>query len=214
MAMRVNILYLHLLWGDALHVMVEQFEHYFIPEVLPLNQESVQRLAEPSIVILEILYPDQEVLKMIRMLKRADHKILLIGFMRDHGLLSEVLDAGIDGYLLKTCGREQLRMALRQLAEGAKYFCSAITEILSRQVHDNRGHHKSRLSEREYQILLLLVELKSPFQIAQSLNISESTVRTHRKNIMRKVGAKNMLGLLKFACSKGLLCRDERVLCF
>ncbi|PWE00929.1 LuxR C-terminal-related transcriptional regulator [Marinilabilia rubra] len=213
MKKRVAILYLHQLWGEALQALINQSDQFIVQELLPLNDETIQ-IAQPfSVVILETLCPDQSVLKHIQELKKYEQRVLLIGFLKENTLLIDILDAGLDGYVLKSCGGKNLMMALQQVSNEKKYFCSVITEVLNHQIHVQNGNGKNELSAREKEILNSFIDLQTPKQIAEVFNISESTVRTHRKNIMRKVGAKNVLGLLKYACSQGILCRNERVQC-
>lgn len=210
----VDILYHQQLWGDALIALLNKSDHFFAQEVFPVNKDLMQKVNRSSIILFEILYPDQGVLKIIRELKIQGLRIILVGFLCENRLLSELLESGLDGYILKTCGQENLMTALHHVSSGNKYFCSSITEALNHQFHVQNDNGKPRLSEREKEIFLSLIELKTPGQIAQSYNISASTVRTHRKNIMRKVGAKNALALLKYACHEGLLCHDESNLCY
>ena len=194
----IDILFRHQLWGDALHAMISQSDHFFVKNALPLNKNTISAFSEATLIVIEMFHLDHEALEITCQLKKSGHRVIMVGFLSSNSLLSEILDAGLDGYVLKTSSSQNLFMALQEVNNGGKYFCSKITEALNHQVHNNNGNHRKELSNREKSILYSLIELKTPGQIAQNFHISEATVRTHRKNIMRKVGAKNLLSLLRF----------------
>lgn len=213
MKIRVDILYRHQLWGEALESLINQSILFIVRHVFPITKDAIAEFTSPSLIILEIFHLDRDVLKIIQILKNSGHQVILVGFLSTNNLLNETLDSGLDGYVLKTCSQANLMMALHEVSQNKKYFCSSITEVLNHQSHSRTNNRNKVLSESEKRILNALIDLKTPKQISQSFNISESTVRTHRRNIMQKIGAKNALSLLMYACTEGLLCRDKSDKC-
>ncbi|WP_291858343.1 response regulator transcription factor [Marinilabilia sp.] len=209
MKIRVDILFRHQLWGDALQSLINQSDPFLVQHVFPVTKGTIPEFTRPSLIVFEILHLDPDVLEIIRNLKNSGHQVILVGFLSTNTLLNETLDSGLDGYVLKTSSQENLMMALHEVSQNKKYFCSSIAEVLNNQLHSHQNNGKNDLTGREKKILNALIELKTPKQISQTFHISESTVRTHRKNIMRKIGAKDVLSLLMYACSEGLLCRDK-----
>ncbi len=121
----------------------------------------------------------------------------------DNQFVDIIIQEGIDAYVLKSDSKENLFLSINQVSRGEKFFSANVTEILSN--HLLRSDDHSKLTKRELDVLIGIVNMQHTKQIADFLNLSEATVRTHRKNIMRKFGAKNYLGLIRYACRNGLL---------
>ena len=118
--------------------------------------------------------------------------------MHDEGhLIRQVMKEGVDGYLLKNVQQSELKSALRQIMNGMPYVSPEITkQLLSGMAHENKFE---LLTDREQEILKLIVKEFSNKMIAEKLFISERTVETHRKNIFRKTNTTSLVGLVKFA---------------
>jgi DNA-binding NarL/FixJ family response regulator len=110
-----------------------------------------------------------------------------------------MLDSGISGYILKNTGREELIRALHTLAKGENYFSPEITRELATAVKSRTQQSAAHLTNREIEIIRLIARDLSNKQIAGELFISERTVETHRKNILRKTGNQTAIGLVKYA---------------
>ena len=101
----------------------------------------------------------------------------------------------IDAYVLKNSGTDILLAALETINNGGRYFDPNI-QATNHHANDDFSR-KLKLSSREIEILQLLKEGYSNKEISQHLFLSELTVKTHRKNIMTKMGAKNIADLLR-----------------
>ncbi|RXQ87786.1 response regulator transcription factor [Ancylomarina salipaludis] len=117
----------------------------------------------------------------------------------------------VDGYLLRTCSSKKLVLAIHEIFEGRKYLCSQLIPILLEDNHEN--DFKIDLSSREKEVLSLLYTTKHNSEIAEKLNISQTTVRTHLKNIRQKCGDKNEIQLMRYACNKNILKENNIPLC-
>lgn len=130
---------------------------------------------------------------------------MLITQLASLELSGKLIDSGIDAYILKSSSKSDLLAALIKIAEGNNFFCS---EIIKSKLPTNNNHKNSNeiyLTRRETEILSLLVNGRPNVRIAKELNLSESTVKTHRKNILAKFGVKNLIGMIRYACRSRLL---------
>ncbi|MCU0429671.1 MAG: response regulator transcription factor [Cytophagaceae bacterium] len=109
------------------------------------------------------------------------------------------IHSGIHGYIQKKkLSRDELLNAMRSLLQGKEYFSQEILRILVGN-YSNEGIHRFRFSQREQEILPYLTSGKTNEQIAQVLFLSENTVATHRRNIMRKIGVNKTTELILWA---------------
>lgn len=158
----------------------------------------------PDIVITDINMPEISGVELTRMIRKYHPKIkvLALSMFGERSTISEMLEAGISGYILKNTGKEELKNALLKVQEGGMYFSDEITEELIKSISQKtevKEEIQVRLTERELEIVKLIAAEKSNLEIAALLFISERTVETHRKNIFRKTNTKGVVGLLKLA---------------
>lgn len=211
MVTNISIIYNHLLWADSLQALLQNEKTFHISHKLNISQLSTLASKIKAIVILEATYPNVELVNQVMCLKKSGLQVIVIGYHLDNEFIELLLVKGLDGYVLKTCGKANLFEAINNVNQGNKYFCAPIAECLSKRLYNQSDDDK--LTIREKEVLIGLVSLKSTSNIAKGLNISEATVRTHRKNIMRKFGSKNYLGLLRYACREGLLQTPDEQFC-
>ncbi len=214
MVSTLTILYTHRLIADALKYMIECQMDLTVTEILPLNAKVIPtQKHHNTIILIEISFPTHNLLSIIKRLKKIQYKVIVVGLMVKNGFMEKIIDTNIDAYLLKTCGKLSLQSCIDQVMNGYKFFCSPITESLNSQLHNKANPSQSKLTNREKDILKGVVNCNNTEQIAKELHITHATVRTHRKNIMVKLGARNYIGLLRRACSMGLLCDTDDHFC-
>ncbi|TDB68831.1 response regulator [Arundinibacter roseus] len=133
----------------------------------------------------------------------ADMKILMLTVKDELDVIQDAYRAGISGYVMKKADRAELERALRSVASGQKYFSeSVMRELMMGARPDTATEHTDefvQLTRREVEIVRLIAQELSTTEIAERLFISVGTVETHRHNIMRKLGAKNVIGIIKYA---------------
>jgi len=117
-------------------------------------------------------------------------------------IIKEAISAGADGYVLKKSVSDELIQAMQTVMSGKPYWSAEVGQQLFQKARDN-DYTENALTDREVEVLRLIVKELTNKEIAKNLFISERTVEVHRKNIMRKVNANNTVGLIKFAYSKG-----------
>lgn len=125
----------------------------------------------------------------------------------ENSLIANLLQQGINGFLLKDSEPAQLKEALKALLTKDVYFSDNVVEILRNIVIQYRNDEKEipPLSPREIQVLNLIIKDFSNDEIGEELSISRRTVEKVRANVMKKVGARNIIGLIKYAIKSNQL---------
>ncbi|MCY7352583.1 MAG: response regulator transcription factor [Cytophagaceae bacterium] len=138
-------------------------------------------------------------------------KVLMLSITEDADSIREAFRAGISGYVMKKAGKAELEKALKTIARGEKYFSeSVMTQLVALPMEPLRASDEvlaplAALTEREIEIIRHVAQELSTTAIAEKLFISPGTVETHRHNILRKLGVKNSIGIIKYAVKYGLL---------
>ena len=162
-----------------------------------------------DVLILDINMPELdgiEVLKQFASFEDVPHVVILSSY-DDIKLVKEVLGMGAKGFVPKKSAGEHIVKAIRKVFNNEQYFSDDIKEkmmktLIGKPMGDNdnpEGVLINSLTRREFQILKLIAQQYTTKEMSESLNISESTVETHRKNLIRKVNVKNSVGLAIFA---------------
>lgn len=206
----VIIAYTSRLFSDGLESIIEGFDHFHVVNSLPVG-DGLRTLLEsnglPEVLIMEVNHPGNGDLNFIVSLTRSfpSVKILLLSNLPNRRLTGDLLDSGILGYLLKHCSGKDLLTALHKMSENKHYFCSDITKTLLNSNQTDQKTEEYILTEREIEILKMLVLNQTNKYIAEELDISENTVKTHRRNIHHKFGTSNLLGMVRYACRENLV---------
>ena len=148
----------------------------------------------------------------LKIRERFPHiKVLMLTMSEESGLIKEAIQAGVDGYVVKKADKHELALAISTVMEGKKYFSNPVLAKLAEIPNANTHNGKEQpseigiLSKREIEILRMIVQEQSNADIADGLNLALSTVETHRRNILKKVGVNSALGLMKYAIKHQLL---------
>ena len=165
-----------------------------------------------DILLLDVHLPDmeeEEVLKKIRQIK-PDLKVLYLTMMRGTRYIHKLMKYGLQGYLLKNAGIEELKSAIQTVAAGGTYYSKEINIMdvsndFRNTITIDDKQVDEILSKREIEILKLICKEYSNAEIAEKLFLSISTVETHRKNLISKLGVNNTVGLVKFAIKNKLI---------
>ncbi|MBJ2174998.1 response regulator transcription factor [Aureibaculum sp. A20] len=177
-----------------------------------LNGEQVIEWFEENsadILILDINMPILDGLEVLKKFQTMDDvpKIIILSSYDDIKLIKEVLGMGAMGFVPKKSAGEHIVKAIRKVSQGEQYFSDEVKEkmmktLMGKPMHktDNpEGVLINSLTRREYQILKLIAQQYTTREIGDALGISESTVETHRKNLIKKINVKNTVGLAIFA---------------
>lgn len=158
----------------------------------------------PDILLTDVSMPGMGGIELCREIKQKfpEIKVLVLTMYNDREIINEILQAGANGYILKNTGKQELLEALEALNRNDTYYSSEVVNTLIENMKNpfkEKQIISSDLTEREIEIVRLIVREFSSAEIAEKLFISQRTVETHRKNILRKTGVKNIVGLIKYA---------------
>jgi len=167
---------------------------------------------QADILLLDVYLPDigeEELLQEIRAV-RQDLKIIYLTLLRGTRYIHKLTRHNIQGYVLKNASLDELVTALRMVNEGGSYFSKDINigdrdEDFRNTITIEDKQIDEILSRRELEVLKLICREYSNAEIADKLFLSVSTVETHRKNLIAKLGVDNTVGLVKFALRNKLI---------
>lgn len=164
---------------------------------------------QPDVILMDISMPEMDGLEATRQVKLRwpAINVLMLTMHRSDEYFFEALKVGASGYILKAADTDELVNAVRVVGQGEVFlYPSMAKKLLDDYLRrlDAGSQIESLLSQREKEIMRLLVEGYSNKEIAASLVVSLSTVHTHRGNLMRKLGLSSQHELVQFAREHGL----------
>jgi DNA-binding NarL/FixJ family response regulator len=173
------------------------------------------RLAEqhkPDVAILDVAMPLLNGIEATRQITKRlpGTRVLVLSMHADEAYVTQILQAGATGYLLKDSADVDLLKAVSEAAKGRSFFSPAIARVMLddyvRQLADKGVTDRYELlSEREREIFQLIAEAKTNKEIAALLNVSPSTVETHRAHIMEKLDLHSAAEIVLYAVRRGVI---------
>lgn len=195
----------HFLVSDGLEVLLSTFEFVEKTQSVLNFIELKETLKEENfdILLLDIHFGQHDGREIIGEIKQMapDMKVIALTSHSDSVTIKSSVNAGFDGYLLKIDSREEIERALKAVTNNEKYFSPKTQQVF---FETQTSKTKTELTEREKEILQLIVQEKTTKEIAEQLCLSEKTIETHRANIMLKLEVKNIAGMVKKAIMQGL----------
>lgn len=171
---------------------------------------------DTQLAILDLNLPDKDGLELIPEIRKQFKtlKIMVLTSYGDHKFVGQALKNGADGYILKSNEPEDLMLGIQEVMMGNTFIAPGlhITPPNGKRLINGRKSNyedrfviKQKLTKREHEVLELITQAKNNKEIAKELYISDQTVGVHRKNIMRKLGVRNTINLIKFALENQLV---------
>lgn len=164
---------------------------------------------EWEVVVLDISMPGRSGLDALKEIKR--HKphmpVLILSIHPEDQFATRVLKAGASGYMTKESAPEELVNAINKVVAGGKYVSAALAEKLAADLEKDREGvpPHQRLSDREYEVLLLIATGHTISEIAVKLSLSVKTISTYRARILEKTDLKSNADLVRYAVTHGLI---------
>lgn len=202
----------HVMVREALRAKIEEQPDFKVVSEAGDGREAVRLAMElkPDVVIMDVSMPNLNGVEAARQIASQDKgvKVLALSMHMDRAFVTEMLQAGAAGFLVKHCTFSEMAMAIRAVAAGQHYLSPSIARIvvngLTRQMGGSGPSAYTVLTPREREVLQLLAEGKSTKEVAVHLNVSVSTVETHRRQLKNKLHIDSLAGLVKYALKEGL----------
>ena len=166
----------------------------------------------PDVAVLDIGMPLLNGIEATRQIVRRapSVRVLILSMHSDQAYVTQAVQAGARGYLLKESAGSELIAAIAAVAAGKSFFSPAVAQVVfddyvrgltERGITDRYD----ALSEREREVLQLVAEGKSSREIADVLSISPATVETHRTHLLQKLGLRNTGEVVRYAARRGIV---------
>ncbi len=161
---------------------------------------------EIDVVLMDINMPVMNGIETTRAIKEHDNtiKIIALTMLEEKVNIKAMIEAGASGYILKSAGEEQLIRSISTVMDGKYFFSDEVAravmmDLVYQREPDENKTGEFKLTDRELEVLKLIVEEYTTQEIASKLFISARTVDAHRRNLLQKTGARNLAGLVRYA---------------
>ncbi len=196
----------HQMIRDGIRVMLESQNKIFTFEITEAEngESAIKKIIHNcyDIVLIDYQLPKMtgaETVKQI-LLYHPEIKILALSNYDEVTYINNMLNAGVNGYILKNVEPSELIVAIKTVLDNKVYYSNEISLRLlesKNELMDNEDNFG--LTKREYTILKMIAQEMNNEEIAKSLHLAKRTVDSHRQNLLRKLHAKNTVGLVKAA---------------
>ncbi|MCZ2444191.1 MAG: response regulator transcription factor [Flavobacteriales bacterium] len=190
-----------------IHVVAETDKYDQLPELLFTYQ--------PDVCIIGINQHTENPVEIVKQMVQHFEKtrILIVDTLENPNEVISLLQTGVQGYILKQCDRDEIIQAIESIHTGRNFYCSNVIRLNSGKIEYNCSGHtvyfkkneNLRLSNRELEVLKLIAEGYTNYEIADKIFVSSHTVATHRKNLMKKFQARNNVDLVISAIKDQLI---------
>jgi two-component system, NarL family, response regulator NreC len=208
MPIRVVLADDHILVRQGLKSLLEREEFKVVAEASD-GQEAVRQVESlhPDIAIMDISMPMLNGIDAARELGRScpKTKTILLTQHDEDQYVSEALEAGVKGYVLKSQVASDLVQAIQQVSRGQVYLSPGVSRAVMEAYRSKSERPADPLSARERQVLQLIAEGKSTKDVASLLGISVKTAESHRTRLMQKLDIHEIATLVRYAVRRGIV---------
>lgn len=194
------------------------FEHFYMAHD---GADGISKALQhfPQLIVVDYFLPDTSGELLVRELKfkLPVAKILAFSFSYSPEVIIKMLQSGVNGYVIKKESDEEFTQAVHKLMEGRSYFCQEgrahiINRFSNFENDDLATSHliaNTKFSGKELALIKLLCKQMTTKEIGRHLNLSDRTVEQYRSAVTRRISAKNLAGVIKFALRNGVISIDE-----
>ena len=198
----------HDLFREGIKTLLRKIKNIQLAGEARNGTEAVEmyKKVRPQLVLLDISMPDINGIEVVKEIIAFDPlaSIIILSMHDDEDYVSGCINAGVKGYVLKSESGTELKHAMELVLQGHNYFSNRAQDVMLSKIKQSDSKKKAvsdeaHITQREIEILNLIVQGMTSNEMAEKLFISIRTVETHRANIMRKLGVKNAVELVKEA---------------
>jgi two-component system, NarL family, nitrate/nitrite response regulator NarL len=208
MSIRIIIVDDHAIMLDGLEALLRQKDGLtLVAKTVNANYAlAYLRKEHVDVLITDYSMPDMSGVDLIAEARKIkpELKVIVLSMHDEPHLVEEIIAAGADAYILKKYAHSEIIQAIDIVAVGGQYWSPEVNQILVRSLKKPQ-EPGMELSSRETEVLKLIILEMTTKEIAQKLFVSERTIETHRKNLLRKTNSKNTVGLIKYAYQNNII---------
>lgn len=206
-SLRILLVDDHTMLLEGINNLLENQHDIKVVAKVPNAENAIQQLktTKVDLIVTDLHMPGMDGVALFNHVKTnyPSIKTIVLSMHDEVHIVKDLLRAGVNGYVLKKDTHTELLKAIDEVKSGKVYVSSEVNKVLVEDLqHDGE---KPLLTTRELEIVRLIVKEFSNKQIAEALFISERTVETHRKNILRKTRVGSIVGLIKYAYANKLV---------
>jgi two-component system invasion response regulator UvrY len=206
--MRILIVDDHSMVREGLkRILLDEFRDAVFGEAANATEALAQIWKKPwELVLLDVSMHGRSGLDVLKEIRASASRVpvLVLSAHPEEQYAVRVLKAGAAGYLTKESASQELCRAVRKVSSGGKYITPTLAEQLAAEVQSSDRPAHEALSNREYQVMLLIAAGKAPKEIGDELSLSVKTVGTYRTRILEKLKFKNNAELMRYVLERGL----------
>ena len=206
--MRILIVDDHAMVREGLkRILLDEFKDASFGEAGNATEALEQIWKRPwELVLLDVSMHGRNGLDVLKEIRASTSKVpvLVLSGHPEEQYAVRVLKAGAAGYLVKEGAPQELCRAVRRILSGGKYITPSVAEQLAAQIQSSSRPAHEALSNREYQVMLLIAAGKAPKEIGDELSLSVKTVGTYRTRILEKLNLKNNAELMRYVLEREL----------
>ena len=160
-----------------------------------------------DVVLMDIMMPEMNGVEATRAIRNQhpDVRVLAVTINDEPRFIKEVLQAGASGYILKHSTKDEIIRAIVDVAEKRQHFSSEVLTKISGEFAMGAQSSTPMLTKKEGEVLKLIAQEFTNQEIAEKLDCGIRTVDTHKRNLIKKLEVKNVVGLVKYALKMGVV---------
>lgn len=206
-SIRIMVVDDHTMVRRGLATFIKIFDDLYLAGEADSGESAVRLCAEikPDVILMDMVLPDMDGAAATRLIRRqfAQIQIIALTSFKEGRLIKNALEAGAIGYLLKDVSADELARAIRAAHAGRATLSPEAAQALVETTNQPPPGHN--LTEREREVLALMIEGLNNTQIAGRLTVSSSTIKSHVSNILSKLGVASRTEAVTLALRSGIL---------
>lgn len=202
----------HALFRKSLKLLIGSFENMEVVAEASNGIELLEKLttATADILLLDLQMPEMDGFETCNKINALypNIKILILTLISEEDTIKKIMNMRVNGYFTKNTNPHELEKAIWELEDNGFYFEKSLTAVVENILKNQTKTESSvpvSITDREMEIIRLVVKEFSGKEIADKLGISLKTVEVHKRNLMEKTNAKNFIGVITYALSNQLI---------